>query len=79
MGLSSSPRIFTKILKPFFSALTIRSQFMHTCQGYIDDSFYLEDSYTECEEATLHAVQLLIRLGFQIYPEKSVVIPSQVL
>ena len=52
---------------------------MHTCQGYIDDSFYLEDSYTECEEATLHAVQLLIRLGFQIYPEKSVVIPSQVL
>ena len=77
MGLSSSPRIFTKILKPFFSAL--RSQFGHTCLGYIDDSFYLEDSYLECEEATLHAVQLFISLGFKIHPEKSVVIPTQVL
>ena len=77
MGLSSSPRIFTKMLKPFFSAL--RSQFGHTCLGYIDDSFYLEDSYLECEEATLHAVQLFISLGFKIHPEKSVVIPTQVL
>ena len=50
MGLSSSPRIFTKILKPFFSALS--SQFGHTCLGDIDDSFYLEDSYLECEEAS---------------------------
>lgn len=77
MGLSSSPRIFTKILKPFFSAL--RSQFGHTCLGYIDDLFYLEDSYLECEEATLHAVQLFISLGFKIHPEKSVIIPTQVL
>ena len=77
MSLSSSPRIFTKILKPFFSAL--RSQFGHTCLGYIDDSFYLEHSYLECEEATLHAVQLFISLGFKIHPEKSVVIPTQVL
>ena len=76
MGLSSSPTICTKILKPFFSALT--SQFGHTCLGYIDDSFYLEDSYLECEEATLHAVQLVISLGFKIHPEKSVVIPTQV-
>ena len=34
MGLPNSPRIFTKILKPFFSAL--RRQFGHTCLGYID-------------------------------------------
>ena len=54
MGLTSSPRIFTKVLKPVFSYL--RSQFGHTCLGYIDDSFYLEDSYTECEEATLRAI-----------------------
>ena len=77
MGLSSSPRIFTKILKPVFSAL--RSQFGHTCLDYVDDSFYLEDSYLECEEATLHAVQLFISLGFKIHHEKSVVIPTQVL
>ena len=77
MGLTSSPRIFTKILKPIFSYL--RSQFGHTCLGYIDDSFYLEDSYFECEEATLHAVQLFGNLGFKIHPEKSVVIPTQTL
>ena len=77
MGFSSSPRIFTKVLKPFVSAL--RSQFGHTCLGYIDDSFYLEESYLESEEATLRAVQLFINLGFKIHPEKSVVIPTQVL
>ena len=43
------------------------------------DSFYLEDSYLECEGATLHAVRLFISLGFKIHPEKSVVIPTQVL
>ena len=75
MGLSSSHRIFTKNLKPFFRAF--RSQFGHTCLGYIDDSFYLEESYLKCEEAALHAVQLLICLGFQSYPEKSIVIPTQ--
>ena len=77
MGFSSSPRIFTKVLKPFFSAL--RSQFGLTCLGYIDDSFYLEESYLESEEATLRAVQLFINLGFKIHPEKSAVIPTQVL
>ena len=76
MGLPNSPRIFSKILKPFFSAL--RSQFGHTCLGYVYGS-YLEDSYLECEEATLHAVRLFISLGFTIPPEKSVVIPTQVL
>ena len=74
---TSSHRIFTNVLKPVFSYL--RSQFGHTCLGYIDDSFYLEDSYTECEEATLRAIQLLVSLGFKIHPEKSVIIPTQIL
>ena len=77
MGLTSSHRIFTNVLKPVFSYL--RSQFGHTCLGYIDDSFYLEDSYTECEEATLRAIQLFVSLGFKIHPEKSVIIPTQIL
>jgi len=77
MDLSSSPRIFTKVTKPVFAYL--RSQFGHTCLGYIDDSFYLEDSYTECELATLRAVQLIISLGFKVHPEKSVIIPTQTL
>ena len=77
MGLSSSPRVFTKVMKPVFAYL--RSQFSHTCLGYIDDSFYLEDSYMECELATLRAVQLIISLGFKVHPEKSVIIPTQTL
>ena len=40
MGLTSSPRIFTKVLKPVCSYL--RSQLGHTCLGYVDDSFYLK-------------------------------------
>jgi hypothetical protein len=77
MGLTSSPRIFTKILKPVFA--TLRSKFGHSCLGYIDDSLNLEDSYTEAERATLHAVELLISLGFMIHPEKSIVTPTQII
>ena len=76
MGLTSSPRIFTKILKPIFSYL--RRRFGHTCLGYIDDSFYLEDSYLQCEEATQHAMELFGNLGFKTH-QKSVVIPTQTL
>ena len=39
----------------------------------------MEGSCLECEEATLHTLQLFISLGFKIHCEKSVVIPTQVL
>ena len=77
MGLTSSPRIFTKVLKPVFA--TLRSQYGHNCLGYIDDSFYTEDSAEDCREATLHATQLFTRLGFVIHPTKSVFHPAQCL
>ena len=64
-------------MKPVFAYL--RSQFGHTYLGYIDDSLYLEDSYMECELATLRAVQLIISLDFKVHPEKSVIIPTQTL
>ena len=75
MGLTSSPPIFTKVLKPVFASL--RTKFGHTCLGYIDDSLYVEDTQEDCLWATLHAVQLFSQLGFQIHPEKSVFIPTQ--
>ena len=75
MGLTSSPRIFTKILKPVFA--TLHSKFGHSCLGYIDDSLNLGDTYPEAEKATLHAVELLILLGFMIHPEKSIITPTQ--
>ena len=75
MGLTSSPRIFTKILKPVFA--TLRTQFGNSCLGYIDDSYYTEDTLPLCQEATLHAVELFSRLGFVIHPTKSVLHPTQ--
>ena len=66
MGLTSSPRIFTKVLKPFFSAL--RAQYGHNCLRYIHDPFYREDSDEARREATLQAAQLFTRLGFVIHP-----------
>jgi hypothetical protein len=70
MGLTSSPRLSTKILKPVFA--TLRSQYGHCCSGYIDDSISIQDSVKLSEEATLDAAQLITRLGFVVHPSKSV-------
>ena len=40
-GLSSAPRIFTKLLKPVFSALHKQG---HEIMGYLDDSFLMGDT-----------------------------------
>eukprot|EP00794_Sanderia_malayensis_P002379 gene2379-2742_t len=75
MGLSSSPRIFTKLMKPIFA--TLRSNFGHICISYIDDSLYFGETYEDCEKATLAAARMLISLGFTIHPGKSAVKPTQ--
>ncbi|XP_071956861.1 uncharacterized protein [Antedon mediterranea] len=75
MGLSCSPRVFTKLLKPVFS--TLRSSFGISCLGYIDDSFYTDDTLAGCQEATLQATMLLTKLGFSVHREKSVLRPTQ--
>lgn len=36
MGLTTAPRIFTKLLKPIYADLRERG---NTCMGYIDDSY----------------------------------------
>ena len=77
MGLTSSPRIFTKIMKPVFAHL--HSEWGHCCFGYIDDSIYLEDTKQLAETATLHATHLLTRLGFVPHPTKSMFEPTQTL
>ena len=75
MGLTSSPRIFAKALKPVFAYL--RGQCGISCAGYIDDSLYLGDTYETCLMNTLTAVQLFISLDFQVHPKKSMVLPTQ--
>ena len=76
MGLSSSPRIFTKLMKPGFA--TLWSKFGYKCISYIDDSLYFGDTYNECEQVTFTAAQFLTSVGFTIHPEKSAVKPTQI-
>ena len=45
-GLSSAPRIFTKLMKPVYSTLRARGL---VSSGYLDDSFLLGDSFVQCQ------------------------------
>ena len=45
MGLSSSPRIFTKVMKPVLA--TLRQQ-GHVNSGYIDDLYLQGKNFSEC-------------------------------
>ena len=73
-GLSSAPRIFTKLLKPVFKFLRGQGLLSST---YIDDVYLQGDTYHECHENALSTVQLLQNLGFVIQEEKSCLNPSQ--
>ena len=54
-GLTSAPRLFTKILKPVFAALHKEG---YDIMGYLDDSILIGDNYDECKAAALKAVNL---------------------
>ena len=74
MGLSSSPRVFTKLLKPVYSHLRVQG-FIST--AYIDDSCLQNDSEEKCKTNIKTTVQLLDSLGFTINLEKSKLQPTQ--
>lgn len=73
-GLSSSPRIFTKILKPVYACLR---SIGHTCMGRIDDSLLVGQSFNSCHRNIADTVSLFTNLGFTIHPVKSVLQPQQ--
>ena len=72
-GLSSGPRVFTKILTPVFAQLREQG---HECFPYIDDSFVVADTEEECRESLQVLVRALDNLGFVIHQEKSQFVPS---
>ena len=74
MGLSSSPRIITKVMKP---PLAYLRQTGCTVSGYTDDFFIQGNDFRMCYSSLEEAVLLFLQLGFHIHPEKSVLIPSQ--
>lgn len=73
-GLSSAPRVFTKLLKPVFS--TLRKQGFQNVP-YIDDILLLGDSDEHCAQNVRSTSSLLDSLGFTIHPTKSVFMPVQ--
>ena len=75
-GLSSGPRIFTKILKPPFA--TLRS-LGYIITGYIDDSLLVQQSKQKAEKAAQVSAVYLEQLGFSIHTEKSVFKATQVI
>ena len=75
-GLSSAPRIFTKMLKPVYSTLHNQG---HISMGYIDDSYLQGDTRDECRLNIVSTATLFTELGFYIHPSKSVFLPTQTL
>lgn len=71
-GLSSAPRIFTRLMKVIFS--TLRDEGCD-CVFYIDDSIFVANTYDKCLADTSKAVNMLERAGFCIHAEKSVMNP----
>ena len=73
-GLSSLPRLFTKLLKPIFS--WFRQQGIR-CTYYIDDSLNMNREKTMCKQNALLIADVISSLGYEVNEEKSVFEPSQ--
>ena len=75
-GLSSAPRIFTKLLKPVYSTLHSMG---HLSSGYMDDFYLQGDTPAECNQNISDTTSLVTELGFIPHPTKCVTVPTQVL
>jgi hypothetical protein len=74
MGLTSSPRIVTKLFKPVLAELQKRG---FKVMIYIDDILIIGSSKEECSRATKETIQLLQELGLRVNFEKSSLVPAQ--
>ena len=68
-GITSAPRIFTKLMKPVYSKLR---QYEHKNVAYIDDSLLIADTplACTCTNNVKDTVCLLQNLGFFIHEKK---------
>ena len=74
MGLTHSPRVFTKLLRPVFAKLRLKG---HVSSAYIDDSCLQGSTYETCLQNIKDTVTLMDSLGLTVHPEKSVLVPTQ--
>jgi len=73
-GLSSGPRLFTKLLKPPLAKLRSRG---HVITAFIDDSLIVARTEGQAAKAVHDTAKHLEDLGFIIHPDKSVFKPVQ--
>ena len=73
-GLTSAPRIFTKLLKPVLAHLRTMGI---TVLCYIDDCIFVADSPSLLRSHIDYAVRLFDELGLTVHPEKSVFTPTR--
>lgn len=76
-GLSSAPRVFTRLCKPILAHL--RGELHMRCSLYIDDLLIIAKSKVTVEQNLNTASELLQDLGFCINWAKSSLIPSQMI
>ena len=74
-GLTSSPRVITKVLKPVISF--IRTRFGILISIYIDDILIQSITFEKCIQDTQVVILVLLCLGWSIKWEKCSLIPSQ--
>ena len=73
-GLTSAPRLFTKIMNPVLSTLR---KLGYNVMNYLDDVFICGDTFAEWRDVVLATENLLLKLRFSIHPKKSQLIPVQ--
>ena len=73
-GLSSAPRIFTKIMKPVFQMLRQQG---YISSSYIDDCYLQGETYNECTTNVDVSTARLRHLGIFPHEEKSHFTPTQ--
>ncbi len=72
-GLACAPRNFTKITKVLFSSLR-KEGFVST--NYIDDCLLLAQDRNTCKLNVRKTVDISLKAGFTIHPEKSILEPT---
>ncbi len=73
-GLSSAPRVFTKLLKPLLAYLREQGVLI---LNYIDDLLIVARSRAQCLLHLQWTLDLFHRVGFSIHPEKGQLSPSR--
>jgi hypothetical protein len=74
MGLGSSPRVFSKVLKPVYANLRTKG---HISTAYIDDSCLQGNTKEQCLKNVFDTMAIFDSLGLTINIEKSVLEPCQ--